>query len=245
MGRHLLITKYLMVDTAARDKLMDIMTNISKSVAANEPDVLRYALLIPTDDDDRKTMYSIEEYIDDQVFQTHLATTEVKNMFAWVSSAPGQVFAPVGGVVCDRLDIHLDVPALGFVRPSLARHADPCIVVEEVEYEKDRIKETLPGWRAVVEAARDKEIGTLMLGVYPYHRDAFAGEGGGQAVGSEKLFVVGAYESEEYWRDVHGGLGESLEGVTAATVQGRIGHERAVMKMKGGFLVRDSGAGSG
>ncbi|KAK3689166.1 hypothetical protein B0T22DRAFT_440661 [Podospora appendiculata] len=236
MGQHLLITKYLMVDTPARDKLLDIMINISKSVAVNEPDVLRYALLVPSDDDDRRTMYSIEEYTDDPAFQAHLATSGVKDMFAWVGSSPGQVFAPVGGVTCDRLDVTADVLALGLVRPSFPGYPDPCIVVEKVEYENGKIKDTLRDWRVAVEAARGKEDGTLMFGVYPYHHDAFKEKGEGDTVSSEKLFVVGAYESEEHWREVHG---------REESVEGRAGLERVVLKMKGGFLLRSDDAGSG
>ncbi|KAK0746598.1 hypothetical protein B0T18DRAFT_447093 [Schizothecium vesticola] len=179
-------TKFPTSTTALRDELITRMDNISRWSCTNEPGVTKYALVIPRGGGDNLTAYSIEQYDDDPTFLSHLSAPLVStSLFSWSTSTPNLWTS-------DPLvqNFTLLPNDMTFSKPEFAKASNPYIVVESLTYTSGGVHHVMDHWEEEVAAARN-ETGTLLFGVY------------GDPTNNNRLWTLAAYESEQYWREVH------------------------------------------
>jgi quinol monooxygenase YgiN len=142
----------------------------------------------------------------------------VQSMVKWLSS----------GEVLDGETRLFDLRYLDdfhFTRLELAKHKDPYVVVGELDYKPDTIPTTIPYWKAVVEAGRNEEPGTLSYGICKDPKD------------KDKLYCLEVYESKDYLMDVHA-KSQAIQESIKNTKHLRNGLRHHWLKLSGGFLVK-------
>ncbi|KAK3395058.1 hypothetical protein B0H63DRAFT_533555 [Podospora didyma] len=220
------ITTFTTSSTALRDQLISRHDNISRWSCANEPGVAKYALAIPRGGGNNLTAYAIAEYDDDAALNKHLAADEVsKTLLDWSKATPN-LFAKDPTV--QNLTV---VDGTNFVKPEFAKAADPYIVVEAQTYLQGGLHHALEHWEEEVDASR-QENGTLAFGLYT------------DPANKNGLWIVAAYESEEYLTNTHAKSPTALE-VEEHTSGMRKSLQRTLLQKSGGFLYRGSPSSCG
>ncbi|KAH8650080.1 4-coumarate-CoA ligase [Xylariales sp. PMI_506] len=204
-----------------RKQLVEMREGLSCSEYAlhNEPGVLKYAVLIPRNDEDQKSVYAIEEYADQAAFDAHMETQGVKEMIEWNGST--KLFD--GAPTIKQLEF---LDGYNFSRPAANDAKDPHILFADLSYHPDTVPQSLPYWKEVVETGRRDEPGTLVYGVLKDPSDA------------DKLYVLETYESPEYLTEVHvpsKAIQESIKN----TAHLRTGLVHTKLKIQGGFLHKE------
>ncbi len=137
-------------------QLLNTMTKVSQIAFAHEPGVRQFALLTPaspnagdsTSGGNQVTdtaLYSLERYTDGSAFRSHINTTVVSEMFAWINSTPDlykhtpvvhQLSPPQATrrTSDDDADVADDDSRFEFVRPELATAPSPFVLVQQVNY---------------------------------------------------------------------------------------------------------------
>lgn len=198
------------------------MDNISRWSCTNEPGVSKYALVVPRGGGDNLTAYSIEQYDDDGTFAKHLkADIVATSLFAWSQSIPTIWSKPP---TVQNFTVLSTSPY--FVKPEFAKVADPYIVVESLSYRQGGIRHVIEHWGETIEASHD-ENGTLALGIYTDPAD------------KNKLWALGAYESEDYFKNVHSKSAAVAE-LEEHTAGMRSARTQILLQKKGGFLYKGS-----
>ena len=170
-------------------------------------------------------MYCFDfRYKDQEAFDVHLEGEMVKKTMEWFQSTP-EAFAEDDPVVIYRLQYISD--EFEFTRPESEsdKHQDPHIIFSELDYIPGGVEEATPYWKAVVEAGRHKEPGTLAYGVL---RDLEK---------QERLATLEVYESPEYLREVHA-LSDAISESIKHTQHWRTGLTHHLLKKVAGFLYR-------
>lgn len=196
------------------------MDNISRWSCTNEPGVSKYALVIPRGGGDNLTAYSIEQYNDDNTFNNHLAAPLVADsLFAWSQGIPNIWSKPP---TVQNFTVLANSPY--FIKPEFAKVADPYIIVESLTYRQGGIRHVIEHWGEEIEVAHN-ENGTLALGIYTDPTD------------KNRLWTLGAYESEDYFKNVHNTspMAKELEEHTAGM---RTSRTQILLQKKGGFLYK-------
>jgi quinol monooxygenase YgiN len=119
------------------------------------------------------------------------------------------------------------IDGYSFTRPEVTKYVDPLLVFTELEYKPDTVSTTLPYWRAVFETTKNDELGTLFWELTKDPKEP------------NKLFVVHAYENQDYLLNVHA----PSKAMQAALEHGkdiRIGMKFHMLKVQGGFLYKDT-----
>ncbi|KAF4972969.1 hypothetical protein FZEAL_9454 [Fusarium zealandicum] len=183
--RILVVARMPTVGGRAREGLLQRLQKISEIASESEPGCLKYAALVPRDDDG-KTVYAVEEYKDKESFDTHMASDGVVKINQWFTEET--VLDPD-----EKPDLHIleYLPDLRFVRDEVREHKDPHVIFAELDYIPGGVDTSIPYWKAVVETGRDHEAGTLVYGILKDTQK------------ENRLFSIEAYESPDYLRDVH------------------------------------------
>ncbi|ERS95809.1 hypothetical protein HMPREF1624_07885 [Sporothrix schenckii ATCC 58251] len=215
-----------------RDEYIAKLAATSAYAKAHEPGVLTYAVCLPRDEADQKTIYMIEAYADQAALDAHMQIDLVKDMIAWMGGpAPVLEGAPTVLVldVLDKVD-HVDGDAgkFGlFARPAgVAAAADPYIVVGALAYKDAALADkSLAYWADVVATTKADEPGSL---VYALARSAAE---------PAKLYTLEAYENEAYLWETHA-KSAAVQMNVADTKDWRAGLTHYFLKQVHGFLAR-------
>ncbi|OAA57630.1 Dimeric alpha-beta barrel [Niveomyces insectorum RCEF 264] len=204
-----------------REEYVAKMAAVSEYAKTSEPGVLTYAVCLPRDEADQKTVYAIEIYQDQAALDAHMQTANVKDLIAWMGANPVLAKAPT----VTELDVIEDLGLL--VRnDKLAAVTDPYVVVGEVTYKNgELVQQSLPHWAKVVETNKTSEPGTL---VYALSRGAAE---------PSKLYTLEAYESKDYLWDVHA-KSAAVQANVATTKEWRDNLTLHVVRKAHGYLAR-------
>ena len=162
-------------------------------------------------------------YDDDPTFLSHLSAPLVStSLFSWSTSIPNLWTS-------DPLVQNFTLLSndMTFSKPEFAKASNPYIVVESLTYTSGGVHHVMDHWEEEVAAARN-ETGTLLFGVY------------GDPTNGNRLWTLAAYESEQYWREVHEKSGTAKE-VEEHTRGMRTGKVVTALEKKGGFLWKGVG----
>ncbi|KAH7023998.1 4-coumarate-CoA ligase [Ilyonectria destructans] len=202
-----------------RKEMTGMRDGLSDTALKGEPGTLKYAALIPRDDDG-KTVYAVEEYTDKAAFDLHMSTIGVKEINQWF----------VDEKVLDsndKPDVHIleYLPEFRFDRQEVLTHADPHIAFAELDYIPGGVDTSIPYWKAVVNTGREDEPGTLVYGILKDSQK------------ENRLCAFEVYESAEYLKDVHV-PSEAIQSSINNTKHLRTGLKHHFLQKKGGFLYR-------
>jgi hypothetical protein len=141
----------------------------------------------------------------------------VTNIFTWINSAN----------IYQRPAIVYNVTYsedLEFIRPEIATHEDPYVVLQNIDFGEGKLNLSLPFLKQVVITSKN-EAGTLLSASYT------------DPSSSTRLFTLEASASRDYFMDVHSASQAYLnnEKNSGATENGT---SFAFLKMKGGFLYK-------
>ncbi|CAM1505000.1 Fc.00g106370.m01.CDS01 [Cosmosporella sp. VM-42] len=217
--RILVVAQITTVGRSARDELLDRLITLSETALKSEPGVLKYAALIPRDDDG-KTVYAVEEYLDQTTFDEHMATGGVKAITSWF--ADGTVLDPSVSPSIHTLEY---LPNFRFSREEVLSHPDPHVIFGILDYIPGGVETSIPYWKAVVETGRKQEPGTLVYGILKDVKN------------EKRLCSIEAYESPAYLMDVHV-PSKAIQESIGNTKHLRMGLKHHFMKKEGGFLHR-------
>lgn len=193
---------------------------------ANEPGVLSYAVCVPRDEADQKTIYMLEAYTDQAALDAHMKIDNVTEMIKWMGA--NTVFEAPPTVL--ELDVIEDFGL--FMRPDAIDQAeDPYIVVGEVTYKDGALVEkSLPHWAKVVHTTKTSEPGSL---VYALTRGGVAGG----AAEPNKLYTLEVYTDKDYLWDVHA-KSQAVQDNVRSTKEWREGVKHHMMKKVHGYLAK-------
>ncbi|OCK75613.1 hypothetical protein K432DRAFT_308112 [Lepidopterella palustris CBS 459.81] len=158
-------------------------SSISKYSREQEPGVTRYAVSIPRDPQDEKSVYVIEEYANQETLDAHIWSFAVIHMMKLLLS-DGSVFG-------EAPDVYTMEPVFSFSRPEILKASDPYIVVASLDYEEGTRAKAFDGWKRIVSESQKNEPGTLG---YTILKDKDH---------ENTIWTVEVYETEKYLRDVH------------------------------------------
>jgi quinol monooxygenase YgiN len=114
----------------------------------------------------------------------------------------------------------------GFTKPEVKQASELFIGVTELFYKSGTGAKALRSLKKGISAAGERESGTLSLALYPDSGDA------------DKLRIVGVYESQDYWINVHG-KSEEVQEFQATTKDISDGVKVHMLKPVGGFLHKE------
>ncbi|CAK7207785.1 hypothetical protein SEUCBS139899_010598 [Sporothrix eucalyptigena] len=205
----------------AREEYIAKLTATSAYSKANEPGVLTYAVCLPRDETDQKTVYMIEAYSDQAAFDAHMKIEKVQDMIQWMGANPVLEAAPT----VLELDVVEDFGL--FTRGDAIQSAkDPHIVFGEVSYkDADLAEKSLAHWAKVVQTTKNDEPGSL---VYALTRSN---------TNPATLYTFEAYTSKDYLWDVHA-KSQAVQDNVKETSDWRAGLKHHVLKQVDGFLAR-------
>ncbi|KAH6898120.1 hypothetical protein B0T10DRAFT_471826 [Thelonectria olida] len=218
--RILVVARMLTVSQTRRDELLESLGHLAEIAQKDEPGTLKYAALIPREDDS-KTVYAVEEYTDKAAFDLHMSSTGVKDINQWF--ADEKVLDPD-----DTPDVHIleYLPGFRFARAEVLKRPDPHVIFAELDYILGGLDTSIPYWKAVVETGRDHEPGTLVYGILKDTQK------------ENRLCSIEAYESPEYLRDVHV-PSQAIHNSIANTKHLRTGLRHHFLQKRGGFLYKE------
>ncbi|KPM38192.1 hypothetical protein AK830_g8367 [Neonectria ditissima] len=220
MAERLLVVARLSTVQGRRPELLDRLQALADIALESEPGTLKYAALIPREDDGR-TVYAVEEYTDKAAFDKHMSSAGVKEINKWFED--DKVLDPA-----DTPDVHIleYLPEFRFTRPEVLKHPDPHVIFAELDYIPGEVETSIPYWRAVVETGRDEESGTLVYGILKDTQK------------KHRLCSIEAYESPEYLKDVHV-PSKAIQSSISNTKHLRTGLKHHILQKKGGFLYKE------
>ncbi|KAF4466718.1 4-coumarate- ligase [Fusarium albosuccineum] len=220
MSEHILVVARMpTVGGNIRDEFIRRLERLSEIVSKSEPGCLKYAALVPREDDG-KTVYAVEEYKDKASFDEHMASEGVVKINQWFTEET--VLDPN-----DKPDVHIlqYIPDFRFTREEVVKHPDPHVIFAELDYIPGGIDTSIPYWKAVVETGRDNEPGTLVYGILKDTQK------------ENRLCSIEAYESPEYLKDVHV-PSKAIQNSIANTKHLRTGLKHHLLKKQVGFLYK-------
>lgn len=122
-------------------------------------------------------------------------------------------------------------PSTTFTQPCIASLSDPFLIFANVGYKAGQTALAVPGWKALVASAEEKESGTLSYTVL---------------ADTEKEWIrtVEAYESKEFFDSVHV-KSEAVEAIQRQDAEKRTG-EKEVHRLRvvAGYLYKEEAARS-
>lgn len=129
-----------------------------------------------------------------------------------------------GTLAKEPLTLSLEVDEdFGFTRRELAQVSDPFVAVTELHYKPGTGSEALCHLRAA--GVSKQESGTLSVSLYADPKDA------------DTLRLVGIYESQDYWANIHSKSPQALE--FQAATQGMLADVKAhVLNPISGYLYK-------
>jgi len=216
----LVVVKLPTTDAHLRNELFERLLDISEHARDNEPGTLKYAILIPREDDG-KTAWVIEEYTDQKAYDTHMASQEVTDINQWFNTVP--IFNQSNLPVLRNLS-HL--PDAELTRLDIFHHKDPHILYTEVPKSEKSSPSPLAAdthrAKHATDAVKEHEPGTLIHAIFKdLEEDGWYG-------------ALEAYESEKYHLDVH----ENGEAASKMRVDMGTTAVRHKLKLVGGYLYK-------
>ncbi|OCK76395.1 hypothetical protein K432DRAFT_396472 [Lepidopterella palustris CBS 459.81] len=200
------------------DALLKNLVSAADIASKDEPKTFKYSIAVPREGNtaDPRSIYVIEEYADESGFELHAQQPDVQSILQKMRD---------GALADEPLALVLGIDDdFGFTRPEVAQLPDPFIAVTELFYKPGTGAEALRNLKAV-SAASKQESGTLSLALYTDPNDA------------DKLRIVGVYESQDYWINVHGKSKEVQE-FQATTSDISAGVKVHLLKPIAGFLYK-------
>ena len=185
--------------------------------------MLSYAVCLPRDKADTKTVYMVELYADQAALESHMQADVVKDLVAWMGTNPVLEGTPT----VLELALLQDVEGGVFVRHDvLDSTADPHIVVGEVGFkDSELLQRSLPYWAEVLKTTRDNEPGSLF---YALARGS---------TNPNTLYTLEAYTAKDYLWDVHA-RSQAVQDNVQASKAWRAGLKLNILKKVNGYLAR-------
>ncbi|KAJ9637865.1 hypothetical protein H2199_007360 [Coniosporium tulheliwenetii] len=207
----------------ARRKVLDGLTKIMAYSQEREPGVLKYAITVPQDAQDEKSIYVIEEYADKAALDSHMQIPPIATFTQFVSSDPTLL---EGAPVVYSLET-----VSSFTRAEIVQHADPYVVFATLGYKEGTMQQALEGWESLVASVKQQEPGTLYYGIMKDKDNA------------AKLQAVEVYESGNAFRQVHA-KGEALTAKFKRDSDISTGVQLVFLKLAAGYFWKDKQSSS-
>lgn len=149
MSPIIVTARIVCVSRSARDQVLSAFHKIVEFTQPNEPDVLRYVVMLPLEDTTGTVIYMLEEYASSAANDAHIATAPVQDLIQLFTS---------GGVLAQPPEVHL-CPVIASKTatsvPSIS--ANPAIVLAHVEYKPGTLSRAVKDWSKVVDYATNNE----------------------------------------------------------------------------------------
>jgi quinol monooxygenase YgiN len=116
-----------------------------------------------------------------------------------------------------------------FSRPDITNCADPYMAVASIEYKDGKRTEALEAWKHVASETEKNEPGTLSYGIYKDREH------------SGTVKTVEAYQSLEYFKDVHVPSTAVQENMQKYGNEIRVSISHIWLKLVAGFMVKPTG----
>ncbi|KAH7010455.1 hypothetical protein EDB80DRAFT_682911 [Ilyonectria destructans] len=200
-----------------RDTFLKHLRRAAEVAYNDEAKTLRYSIALPLDTNtsDQLSIYAIEEYTDDSGFDAHVKQEAFVEIMRLMRD---------GTLAKEPLTLSLEVDEdFGFTRPELAQVSDLFVAVTELHYKPGKGSEALRHLRAA--GISKQESGTLSVSLYADPKDA------------DTLRLVGVYESQDYWANIHSKSPQALE-FQAATQDMLADVKAHVLNPIGGYLYK-------
>ncbi|KAF2104229.1 hypothetical protein NA57DRAFT_70446 [Rhizodiscina lignyota] len=211
-------------------KVIDGLTKVMHYSKENEPGVPQYAITVPRDESDEKSVFVIEEYIllshsyqclvpnsaryaNKTTLDAHMKTNVIQDLLKTFGS---ELLLEGNPQVYNLQTLHV------LTRPE-ANRADSYIVFGIISYVKGKVAEGLPFWKAVFETTKTDEPGSFG---YCVCRD--------EEENPDELYTVEVYESEKYLWDVH--AKSHAVKANMKTMHIREGLQRYFLKLVAGYF---------
>ncbi|KAF2643301.1 hypothetical protein P280DRAFT_446753 [Massarina eburnea CBS 473.64] len=213
------IAQLIAADKESRKTIIGALKKTGEHSRRREPEVTRYAICLPRDESDEKSVWVIEEYASQAGFDAHMGSQAVKDLIAFFG-ANATLF---GGAP----DISTSEVNSTFTRPETTKADNPWICYASIEYKEGKRSEALEGWKHVTAETEKNEPETLSYSNYK-NRDH-----------PETVKTMEVYTSQQYFKDVH---------VPSKAVQGnlqkhgndiRVSLKHVSLKLIGGYLAKE------
>jgi quinol monooxygenase YgiN len=192
---------------------MDILKQTMQHARDKEPGATKFALNIPQDEKDDKSIYAVEElaidpapfhaiaadnyrYENQAAFDSHLATPVVAKVLEQLQSQSLIVGTP---------ELSILHPFCGFSRPESNTAKNVHIVIGTVVYKEGMVPHSLPYWKGVFDTTEADEPGCMVYSICKPEGKP------------DVLQTVEMYESSDYLWNVH---------VKSAAVQESVKHTK-------------------
>ncbi|KAF2476713.1 uncharacterized protein BDR25DRAFT_339625 [Lindgomyces ingoldianus] len=203
----------------ARQTVLDALTKVSQYSKQSEPGVLRYAITVPRDVSDEKSIYVIEEYADQAVLDSHMGSKAVTDLIAFFT-ANGDLFG--GATNVSTLET-----SSAFVRPEITKCNDPFMCYASIDYKESSRADALEGWRHVTSETQNNESDTLSYAILKDKTNEIT------------ISTIEAYANEAFFREVHAKSTHVQENRAKYGEGHRTAFRFAFVKMVAGYLYKD------
>lgn len=217
-----------------RAQVIEALTKVMRYSQQEEPEVLKYVINIPRDEEDTKSIFVIEEYaqtfpdwfntvalisyryLDTAAMDNHMATPAVQELIKSLSSEPLLEGAP---------RVQTMKAACTFSTKRANNQVDPYIVYGKISYQPGVALQTIPYWQAVCDTAQTTEQGCSVWGLYTMDDVP------------DELYTLEVYESYNYLWDVHV-KSAAVQANVANTKDLRTGLHHTLLRFRQGFWHR-------
>ncbi|KAF2271420.1 uncharacterized protein EI97DRAFT_428239 [Westerdykella ornata] len=153
MPTTVVFTKFQTAGGAARQSVIDELGKLSDYVKENEGGCIRYAVTIPRDQNEGKSVYVIEEYTSQEALDAHTGSKAVAETLAYFQEKPALFSGP--------MEVAVTESSSAFSRSKIAEASDPFIAYAEIGYQDGTIHGALEGWSAVTKETQERESDSL------------------------------------------------------------------------------------
>lgn len=213
-------------------QIIEEITKVSVYSKTNELETTKYAVTIPRDQNDDKSIYVIEEYIpalklvsglididrysNQPAFEEHMGSPAVAGIMKFFESNPGFQAGPP--------QVYVTQADLLFTRPAIAKAADPLIAFAHMNYKPGKTIEVHEAWRRVCAIMSLSEEGTLAQLVLKDQED------------ESKLYLIEVFQDENYLHNEHGKSAEFKQQIVKEEALRATAPDAVFLKKVGGYL---------
>ncbi|KAM0420979.1 hypothetical protein ACHAPT_011222 [Fusarium lateritium] len=217
MPSSVIISRFVAVSKEARQTVVNGLSKVAQS-AQQLPGVVRYAITIPRDEADEKSISVIEEYSDQAAFNSHLGSKATTDLIALLSA---------GALLESPPTVSTFQTTSSYARSEVLNANDPYILIATFDYKEGLRAGALDGWQSVTSACQQRQPGTY---VYVVSKDP---------KNADRVATVAVYESEKYFWDVHATDQAIVDNKVKYGPEIRTKTDLEYFKLVAGFLVND------
>ncbi|RBQ99908.1 hypothetical protein FVER53590_29994 [Fusarium verticillioides] len=155
-GRTFWYAKLTFKDNAARDKMIQLVSEQAEYGFKHEHGTLKYACLTPAENIDDPVMWAMEDYADGHAIHFHSSAERMQPVFGYIGS--GVMDGPLQKTTVRFFE------GLEILKPEIVQVNHPIVQIADIDLKAPLSPEEVKLWSSVVKAA-NKEPQILFFGI--------------------------------------------------------------------------------